>query len=80
MEISYIYFMFQQNIMLGDSWLKIGTAPKTSSNRNYFSHLKKIYADKINIYYYLLCIHSTGPRWFRTIVFLNEITLLGIEP
>ena len=72
--------MFQQNIILGDSWLKTRTAPKISSNRNYFSHLKKIYTDKINIYYYLLCIHSTGPRWFRTIVVLNEITSLGREP
>ena len=44
--------MFQQNIMFGDSWLKIRTAPKISSNRNYFSHLKKIYTDKINIYHY----------------------------
>ena len=40
--------MFQQNIMLGDSWLKIRAGPKISSNRNYFSYLKKIYADKIN--------------------------------
>ena len=34
--------MFQQSIIPYDSWLKIRTAPKISSNRNYFSHLKKI--------------------------------------
>ena len=58
-----MYFMFQQNmfstnIMLDDSWLKLRAAPKLSSNRNYFSHLKKAYPDCLNIIS-LLCYFIT---------------------
>ena len=60
---------FQQNIMLGDSWLKLRRASKISSNRNYFSHFKKIYTEKINLYYYLLYIEQDisglEPLYFR---------------
>ena len=59
--------------MSGGFWLELRTAPKISRNKKYFSHLKKIYTDKINLYYLLyIYIYRTGSKWFRTIVFLNE--------